>query len=135
MATVLLLVCHFPGCDDRDESGLHTIPLSLNDTVQMRFGQWYSHKMPCFQLQFDSLISDGRCPVGLLCFWEGNAEVRIRMEAGENHFFTLNTHNTFRTDTVLEGYRVQLIDLLPYPVYQVEVAPGDYTAVMVISPE
>lgn len=135
MVLVLLILCPFRGCEDRYGMDRHSHPVSLNDTVQLSYGQWYSHQTPCIQVQFDSLLSDGRCPVGIECFWEGNAEVRIRMEAGENHSFTLNTHGSFRTDTVLEGFRIHLIDLLPYPVYQVEVSPEDYTAVMVISPE
>lgn len=135
LALVLLTVCPFRGCEDRNGSDRDALALELNDTVQLSYGQWYSHQKPCLQVQFDSLLSDGRCPVGVECFWEGNAEARIRMVAGEHYSFTLNTHSSFRTDTILEGFRIQLIDLLPYPVYEVEVAPEDYSAVMVISRE
>jgi hypothetical protein len=123
------------GCKKWDGSDMHSFPVLLYDSLHLDYGQCYVYCNPKLTLCFDSVLSDGRCPVGLECIWEGNAEVRFRMELEHLHSFTLNTHGSFRTDTILEGFRIQLVDLLPYPVYQVEVPPEDYRASVVISVE
>lgn len=69
---------------------------------------------------FDSLITESRCPIGVVCIWSGY--VMIKTSFHENG----NTHN-FRmmipyinglgavNDTTINGYRIVFKDLTPYP--------------------
>jgi len=60
-------------------------------------------------------ISDGRCPIGLLCIWGGEASVKFKIESNvflmkisESKDFTIDQRN----------FRITLKDVAPYPVYQ-----------------
>jgi hypothetical protein len=63
-------------------------------------------------------LDDSRCPNGIVCVWEGNASVEFQLATKKGKYkFTLDTHNppNFKNDTVIEGIKYQLIDVLPYP--------------------
>ncbi len=69
------------------------------------------------RLEIDSVITDSRCPVGVNCIWEGNAEVRLELIVGGNyhHYLNLNTNSNFQQDTVISGIAFRLANILPYP--------------------
>lgn len=71
------------------------------------------------ELCFDELISDSRCPVNAMCIWEGAAVAAFTFtEGGRSHRFSLSTSNLpgpEKTDTVIAGYKIKLINIEPYP--------------------
>lgn len=63
-------------------------------------------------LCFDSVISDSRCPANLVCIWQGMAEVQLTLIKHSNtHVFKL----ALSSDTTLAGYKIELLELNPYP--------------------
>jgi hypothetical protein len=117
-------------CDNYDAHAL-----VLNDTVELRFGEAYCNADHRFMLTFDSLYGDGRCPIGMMCLWEGNARIHLTLEdkKEETSEFILNTFTGHLTDTAIHGIRYELIDLEPYPIVDVEYQQKDYIAIMLIS--
>ncbi len=93
--------------------------LRLNDTISLSLNDCLNYPEGGFFICFDSLIGDSRCPAGVYCFWEGNAEVRFRFEKYNSNpiLFDLNTHHGFTTDTIIDNYKIKLLDLKPHPVY------------------
>jgi hypothetical protein len=79
---------------------------------------------------FDELVSDGRCPIGLLCFWEGDAATLLwSQRPGETRQdFQLHTYSGFKQKVSYGDYVITLVQVSPYPVYQAPTAPGDYVA-------
>ncbi len=71
-----------------------------------------------FFLEVDSVVSDSRCPKGVECIWEGNAEVRLhlKMNNSATHLLTLNTNPRFAQDTTINHVNFRLLELNPYPV-------------------
>lgn len=108
--------------------------LKLNDTIDLKYGQLYCNSEQELRLSFDS-ISDSRCPIGAWCIWEGNASVRLLIkQAGEEDItFRLNTHGNNLTDTLVNGLRYKLIDLLPYPELEQENQAEDFILQLIIS--
>lgn len=100
--------------DQRDYENLR-----LNDTLSLSLNDCLNYQGGGFFICFDSLISDSRCPSGVYCIWEGNAEVRFRFEKYNSKpvLFNLNTHAGFTNDTIVDNYRIKLIDLKPHPVW------------------
>lgn len=88
-----------------------------NDTIIIGHNQIYFDFENHFRLQIDSVLNDSRCSVGASCKWEGNAEVRLDLIIGGNyqHVFVLNTHNDFKTDTLIDNINYKLVGLIPYP--------------------
>jgi hypothetical protein len=67
---------------------------------------------------FDRVDGDSRCPTGVTCVWEGNAEVRLEFSSQIAEFApqarVLNTSLEPRSVSVL-GVTVRLVDVAPYP--------------------
>ena len=75
----------------------------------------------------DSVLNDSRCPTGAECIWAGNAAVRFTYTSASSKVsFVLNTISSFRTDSLIEGYRIRMTKLSPYPVLGVAIKQSDY---------
>lgn len=113
-------------CDKEEDTGL--INLNLGETYQASG----------LTLKFASVISDSRCPSNVICVWGGNAEVLFDFEkVGINTDFKLDTAsgNNFKNDTLIGGYRIKLLKVLPYPESEGEIEPDDYSIEIEISRE
>lgn len=68
---------------------------------------------------FDSLLTDSRCPSEVQCFWQGYAACLFdwRSATGRHplRLSTLALPGILPKDTILDGYRITLVDLIPYP--------------------
>lgn len=61
---------------------------------------------------FDSLLSDSRCPKGMVCIWQGTALIKISFhEKGNTHPLKMY----LKRDTTIDGYKITFTDLQPYP--------------------
>ena len=108
--------------------------LILNDTVDLKFSRLYCNPEYEIRLSIDS-ISDSRCPIGAMCFWEGNASVKfvIADKWDSVDTFRLNTFGSYLSDTLVGGLRYELVDLLPYPEIGKDHSLDDYTLQVLIS--
>lgn len=108
--------------------------LFLNDTVNISYNDCLNESTNQFYVCFDSLINESRCPLGAMCFWQGNASVRLKFEKFNQRpiLFDLDTFRSFTNDTIIDGYKFTLIDLLPYPSIDYRIKPKDYKAQILI---
>lgn len=131
MKGMILLVgvmeaCIYSGCESdlTLKSTLH-----LNDTVELaNFETKYNYENNLV-LRMDSVLNDSRCPSNVQCVWEGNAQVRFLFTIDSIRTdFVLNTHGgaQYNSDTVIGGYRIQLLDLMPYPEDPGEILQVEY---------
>jgi hypothetical protein len=70
------------------------------------------------RLCFDSLISDSRCPANAICVWAGSALAKFSLtKNGESTSFNLATlkYGSYNKDTVIMGYKIEFVNLSPYP--------------------
>jgi hypothetical protein len=81
------------------------------------------------RLDFLGVSEDSRCPMDVVCIWQGNATVQIAVGLGRGLSFP-RTLNTSEPDARVDyaGYRVTLLQLLPVPRANVPIAPEDYRA-------
>lgn len=84
---------------------------------------------------FDSIVGDSRCPDGAMCVWAGDGCVRLILEKGhhDRKYATLHTNPSFATDTVIDGFNIELKDLKPYPALNTMLHKSDYVAEVVIT--
>lgn len=127
---VLLFCTILFGCEKLD---LTSNDFKINDTFELK-AQITSHNYENgISIYLDSVLYDSRCPLGFLCLWEGNAKVRFKFisnHAANN--LILNTYNQFQTDTVVNGYKITLLSLAPYPKSGVKIEQKEYRATMII---
>ena len=99
-----------------NEGALESVQLALPDTLDLAYQDTLFFSESPGWLTFDALMHDSRCPTGVTCIWEGNAEVTfVLSQDGQQHAFALHTHPTYTTDTTLADLSIALIDLMPYP--------------------
>ena len=64
------------------------------------------------------MIEDSRCPLGVVCIWQGTAIAKFSVTVNDHQQpVTLSTFKLpgFPSDTILMGYKIEFVDLLPYP--------------------
>ena len=110
---------------------------ALDDTTSLKVNEIAYNSENELRLEIDSVLTDSRCPTGVNCVWEGNAEVRFNliMEGSSQYSFNLNTNPKFQTDTLLNGFRFSLVGVLPYPEYGETIEHDDYKVEIVVAEE
>lgn len=117
VGVVVLMLCARCGQSGAaHEDALESVSVALPDTVDLAYQDTLFLSDSRDWLTFDALGHDSRCPTGVTCVWEGNAEVAFALQqAGRQHAFTLNTHPTYATDTTFSDLTIALLDVMPYP--------------------
>ena len=92
------------------------------------------------RVRFVRVASDSRCPVDVTCVWAGNAEVLF--EVGGSRWRgrkTLRLNTSASPERPGEGrygrYTLKLVGLVPQPHSKRRIAPGRYTATLLVSKE
>jgi hypothetical protein len=108
--------------------------LTLNDSIEIAFRRLYNNYDFDICIMLDSVTEDSRCPKSVVCVWEGNAKAKFSFTRGNTMTeFSLNTASSFRKDTTVAGFKIQLLGLMPYPVVPGIIKQADYIAEIKIS--
>ena len=127
LALLTLLFC---------KNDLSRTPLVLNKSIELKQGEIVKNSDYQISIVLDSVLNDSRCPKGAQCIWAGNAAVRfIYSSANSKISFVLNTLPSFRTDSLIDGYRIRMTGLTPYPELGVSVKQSDYKAAIEVKKE
>lgn len=106
---------------------------NLNDTVSIQAKQTLINQTEGISITFDSVKNDSRCPIGVLCIWAGTASAVFHYTKNYNSvYFTLYTMSTFRNDTTIDNYNIQLINLSPYPSVNKQIIPDEYVSKIMV---
>jgi hypothetical protein len=83
------------------------------------------------RLCFDSVVEDSRCPSNAECIWQGVAVCKFSfLTNGKTHSFTLSTLSSpgfYNKEIIISGYKIEFINLTPYPVLPPAPPPGHET--------
>jgi hypothetical protein len=111
---------------------------NLNDTLKLAINKSAINNENQLTINIDSVLSDSRCPSDVVCIWEGNAAVRfLLVNDGKETKFVLNTHGgvNFKSDTIIDKYSIQLVNLEPYPISTKVISNDEYVAELLIKKE
>jgi hypothetical protein len=88
--------------------------LYLNDCNE------YSYYSEVVSLCFNNVVSDSRCPKDVVCVWEGTAVANFTFKKDNVSYpitlSTLRQPPQYIKDTIIAGYKIEFLNLLPYPV-------------------
>ncbi|MGK9475760.1 hypothetical protein [Melioribacter sp. OK-6-Me] len=105
---------------------LYNVEKSSTATIKLGIKN-YAYINNELKILFLEVPSDSRCPIGVECFWEGNAVVRLRIVLGsEKRTVDLNTFRSFGYSYSIGNYLIRLKSLSPYPVYPDSINPEEY---------
>ena len=84
---------------------------------------------------FDGILSDSRCPLEVVCFWEGDAEaiLWIQVAGEERQDFTLHTASMYPGFLELNAFMVRLQQVTPHPIIDVPIDPDTYNVTLTVS--
>lgn len=99
--------------------------------VALRRGQAVEFGDEPLRIEFRDVLGDSRCPVDVVCVWEGDGEVELGVEAGESPTVSVSLHTTGSAGPLhvdLAGYTITLLALSPDPVSTDPIPPSAYVA-------
>jgi hypothetical protein len=113
----LVLIGIFRGC--QEEVPCNTF--SLGEPLEVYLGETVTDCGKELSITFLELVSDSRCPTKVQCVWQGMVEVKLSINIqGRESTFNLSSEPDYGekipNSKVIEGFRVQLKNVLPYPV-------------------
>ena len=82
-------------------------------------------------VSFDRVVSDSRCPSGVVCVWEGEVTVALTLSESDGPVaFTLSDDSPTR---VVGGYTFELVSVQPSPVAGTATPENAYRATIRVS--
>lgn len=100
------------------------------DSVRVRVGQ--TIVVEGIRIRFHAVESDSRCPMDVICVWAGDGVANIDVEqncACESPSFDLKLHTHLEPRSgEAYGFRVELLQLQPYPRASSPIKPDAYSA-------
>ena len=101
-----------------------TEPLDVRVTVQV--GETVAVAGGSFNLRFNAVPQDSRCPGDAMCIAPGYAVVDLTLGIGRREIAVQLTTEPSRARAVVDGMAVELVQLDPYPFLGSPHQPGDY---------
>ena len=135
----LVLITGLIGCNKEKNLKSGDLLLILNDTTEIALHKVYTNYENSLSIKMDSILEDSRCPIGAQCVWSGIAGARfdfiLNKKLTRFDLYTLNNLNypVWHKDTIISGYKIQLIELNPYPSLLKHFKYGQYKAKIIIS--
>jgi len=113
------------------QAGVPTFDVTVDHPVEvtLRRGEDAYFGAQPLHLLFREVPQDSRCPTDVQCVWAGNGMVRLEVALGESPDTPRDLNTTLDpTSTVVGGYRITLLRLLPDPVSTSQIPQDAYRA-------
>ncbi len=107
---------------DNNSSAVKTI--ALNQAESMRIGETCKLEKSDVMVTFVSVDLDSRCPKGVNCVQEGEAQVTLSVN-GQPQRVTIDVNDKTTARLGIPGGSVEVLSLDPYPQAEVRVKPED----------
>lgn len=87
------------------------------------------------RIRFDVVESDSRCPMDVVCVWQGDAVARFAVEQSGSSSTFLQLHTSLQPKSgSAYGFRIELLTLQPYPRASAPTKADEYVATIRIVP-
>ena len=117
-------------CEERSPAG-PSVPLNQQFTIAP--GETASVESTSLRVQFIRVTGDSRCPADVFCVQGGDALVHVRAMNGGAADYELHTGDQSQAAVTHAGFRIELVQLQPYPFSSRTIAPGDYRATLTVT--
>lgn len=123
---------------DKENNSCGDSSFTLNNPFTLCFGNTAYQSGQNFNVKFEKLVEESRCPTDVQCIWAGRASVALVLShEGTVETDTLSlgdfTGTTHSDSTLFAGYKIKLLEVLPTPVSTVQTAESDYKVKLLIT--
>jgi uncharacterized repeat protein (TIGR01451 family) len=134
---VMVILEHVVETSEITECGISGAEVQLGQNFRLKIGEAALVKSEKLRFRFLEVSEDSRCPLDVVCVWEGQATVvaGLTVEGKDPVEISLTLragHDQLATEEVGE-YAVNLVGLDPYPISTRPTQPADYIATFLIS--
>lgn len=153
-ATVMLTVVFVIGCTENPVSEIeeetdvdpspydYVIP-DLSEDIVVGYDQIVYIESEEMTILFSDILYDARCPEGVFCVWEGQAEIEFTFGKpgdGEDVMIAVVRpgRDPCKDPEIYQcclGYKLCVVALDPYPIYNRDVDPEEYLALIRVTPD
>lgn len=123
-AVIFLFSCY--GCENYP-----TAPdVSLNNDFNIKYGESVYIPQENLYITFSDVVEDSRCPIGLMCFWEGTAKIKLLISKGTKKI--IDTVQTYLPQKIISigeinnSYLFRVKKVVPYPKENERIDKRDY---------
>ena len=127
---ILACLLFVAACNTESVSG-PTVP--PNQQFTLAPGQSISIRGTTLRLEFLRVSGDSRCPADAICVQAGDAIVHVRITDRTATEYQLHTSDPARAVVMHRNFRIELLQLQPYPLGGRTIEPGDYRATLTVS--
>jgi hypothetical protein len=108
---------------------------SVAEKIELKVGESARLGSSDLTVVFEKVDSDGRCPKGVQCVWEGDAVVRLSIGRAKEGRTTALLHTQPDGERAVEagGFRLRLEALNPYPTIERMTTPDEYRLTLSVS--
>jgi hypothetical protein len=117
-------------CDEKSPVA-PTVP--LNQQFTLAPGQSAAIENTSVTVEFMRVSGDSRCPADAFCVQGGDALVEVRVRNGSAAEYELHTGDHSRAAATHAGFRIELVQLQPYPFSSRTIQPGEYRATLTVT--
>jgi hypothetical protein len=125
----LLAGCAQPPASPEEATRAVHAEAALDEPFRLAIGETARLNGGALLVTFRSVAADSRCPLDAVCVWEGDAAIRVEVVVPGAAATAHELHTTLQPRAVeVGGYRVELLELQPYPRASERTPPGAYVA-------
>lgn len=129
----VVVVCLVVATACHERSPIGPTPV-LNQRFTLAPGERAVIRNTPIAVEFLRVSGDSRCPADVICIQGGDALVQVRVDGGGSAEYDLHTGDQSRASVTHAGYRIELLELQPYPFSsQPPIQPGDYRATLQVT--
>jgi hypothetical protein len=113
-----------------------TITPALGQDFSLKPGEMAHLLGGALRVEFEGVPADSRCPKSERCVWQGDATVRVWLQHGccLRQAHELHTASGDKQTVRVQNHELQLVRLDPHTTTGRAINPGDYAAVLRVSP-
>ena len=144
--TLIIFVAFISGCKKQSSMVTETTArdediaiklVSLDESIDIKYGESVLIPLEDLTIKFNEIISDSRCPEGVICFWQGTAKIELKISKGsEIQTDTIQTYIPEKIITIGKSnnsYKFLLKNVYPYPKYNTAIDKKDYVITLNVS--
>ena len=95
-----------------------TSDVNLDSEFVLQFNQSAEIKSEELKITFLNVTSDSRCPADVTCIWQGQADIEISVQKGDqDSTVSLSIGgDSSPEESIFDLYLIQLVDISPFPI-------------------
>lgn len=133
LSVLFLSLIIISGCSDNPVAP----NVTLNNDFNIKYGESVYIPEENISITFEEVVEDSRCPLGVMCFWEGTAEIKLMIrQRNEELIDTVQTYLPQKIISIGEinnSYLFQVKKVEPYPKWKETIDKSDYILTLNVS--